>query len=153
SDDGAIEDNRTHADEAAGLNGAAVQDGIVSHADVVADEDAVLFLHAVEDTVVLNVGIVADADLVDVAAKDGVHPDAGVFAEDDVADELGGVVDVAGVGELGSDALVGADHSCECGSERSLSCDQKTYHGAIAEDSPWSSVVGRLEKPRAIAPP
>jgi hypothetical protein len=60
----------------------------------------------VEDAVVLNVGIVADADLVNVAAEDGVHPDAGVFAEDDVADELGGFVDIAGVGELWGDALV-----------------------------------------------
>jgi hypothetical protein len=64
----------------------------------------------VEDAVVLNVGIVADADLVNVAAEDGVHPDAGVFAEDDVADELGGFVDIAGVGELWGDALVRADH-------------------------------------------
>jgi hypothetical protein len=64
----------------------------------------------VEDAVVLNVGIVADADLVDIAAEDRVHPDAGVFAKNDVADELGGVVDVASVGELGRDAFVGADH-------------------------------------------
>jgi len=70
-----------------------------------------LFFHAVEDAVVLNVGVVADANLVDIAAEDGVHPDAGVFAEDDVADDLGGVVDVAGVRKLGRDALVGADHS------------------------------------------
>jgi hypothetical protein len=53
---------------------------------------------------------VADANLVYIAAKHRVHPDAGVFAENDVADELSGVVDVASVGELGSDAFVGADH-------------------------------------------
>src|ERR1035437_1595525 len=110
SDDRAVEDDGAHADQAAGFNGAAVQDGVVAHADVVAQVDAVLFFHAVEDTVVLNVGIVADADLVNVAAEDGVHPDAGVFAEDDVADQLGGVVDIAGVGELWGDALVRADH-------------------------------------------
>jgi hypothetical protein len=110
SDDGAVEDDGAHADEAAGFDFAAVEDGVVAHGDVVADVDAVLFFHAVEDAVVLNIGVVADADLVDVAAEDGVHPDAGVFAENDVADELGGVVDVAGFGELGSDAFVGADH-------------------------------------------
>jgi hypothetical protein len=87
-----------------------VEDGVVAYGDIVADVDAVLFFHAVEDAVVLNVGIVADADLMYIAAEDRVHPDAGVFAENDVADELGGVVDVAGVGELGSDAFVGADH-------------------------------------------
>src|SRR6266446_400499 len=109
-DDGAVEEDGAHADETAGFDGAAVEDGVVAYGDVVADVDAVLFFHAVEDAVVLNVGIVADANLVDVAAEDCVHPDAGVLAENDVADELGGVVDVAGVGELGRDAFVGADH-------------------------------------------
>ena len=52
----------------------------------------------------------ADADLMDIAAEDGVHPDARVFADDDVADELGGVIDVTGFGKLGGDAFVGADH-------------------------------------------
>jgi hypothetical protein len=75
-----------------------------------------------EDGVVLNVGIVADADLVDVAAEDGVHPDAGVFAEDYVADELGGVVNVAGVGELGSDVFVGADHGISMVQVSGLRC-------------------------------
>jgi hypothetical protein len=82
----------------------------VSYGDVVAHVNAVLSLHTVEDAVVLNVGIVADADLVYVATENGVHPDAGVLADNDVADELRGVVDVASVGELGSDAFVGADH-------------------------------------------
>src|ERR1019366_6873101 len=50
------EDDGAHADQAAGFNGAAVQDGVVAHADVVAKVDAVLFFHAVEDAVVLNVG-------------------------------------------------------------------------------------------------
>jgi len=110
SDDGAVENDGTHADEAAGFNGAAVKYSVVAYGDIVANVDAILFFHAVENAVVLNVGIVADSDLVNVAAEDRVHPDAGVFAKNDVADELGGVVDVAGVGELGSDAFVGADH-------------------------------------------
>jgi len=71
----------------------------------------------VEDGVVLNVGVVADADLVDVAAEDGVHPDAGMLADDDVANELRGIVDVAGFGELRGDAFVGADHSLELRTE------------------------------------
>jgi len=110
SDDGAVENDGAHADEAAGFNGATVEYSVVANGDIVANEDAVFSFHAVENAVVLNVGVVADADLVDVAAEDRVHPDAGVFAENDVADELGGVVDIAGVGELGSDAFVGADH-------------------------------------------
>ena len=52
----------------------------------------------------------ADANLVNVAAENSVHPYAGVFADNDVADELGRVVNVGGFGDLGSDAFVGADH-------------------------------------------
>jgi hypothetical protein len=110
SDDGAVEDDGAHSDEAAGFNGATVEYSVVANGDIVANEDAVFSFHAMEDAVVLNVGVVADADLVNVAAEDRVHPDAGVLAEDDVANELGRVVDVAGVGELGSDAFVRADH-------------------------------------------
>src|SRR5260370_1093144 len=60
----------------------------------------------------------------------GVDPDAGVLADNDVADEVGGVVDVGGFGELGSDAFVGADHGFE---QQALSCEPSTYHGGIAE--------------------
>jgi hypothetical protein len=114
-DYGAIEDDRAHADEAAGFNFAAVKNHAVAHGDIIADIDSILFFHAVEDAVVLNVRVVADADLVDIAAEDSVHPDAGVFANNYVADELGGVVDIAGLGELGSDAFVGANHRLDCG--------------------------------------
>jgi len=60
-----------------------------------------LLFHAVKNAVVLNIGVVADPDLMHVAAKNGVHPDAGVFSQDDVADELSGVVDVGVSGNLG----------------------------------------------------
>ncbi len=121
ADDGAVEDDAAHAYEAAGFDGAAVENDGVAHGYVVADVDTILFLHAVEDAVVLDVGVVADANLVDIAAEDGVHPDAGVLAYDYVADELGGVVDVSGFGELGGDAFVGADHRFGVGV---LSCFQ-----------------------------
>ncbi len=110
SDDGAVQDDAAHADEAARFDGASVENDGVADGDVVANVDSVLVFHAVEDGVVLNVGVVADADLVHVAAENGVHPDAGVLAHYDISDELGGVVDVAGFGELRSDAFVGADH-------------------------------------------
>jgi len=44
---------------------------------------------------------------VDVAADDGVHPDAGVVAELHVADDLGRDVDEHAVAEPGPDAFVG----------------------------------------------
>ncbi len=146
SDDDAVEDDGAHADEAAGFNGAAVEDGVVAYGDIVANVDAVLFFHAVEDAVVLNVGIVADADLVDVAAENGVHPDAGVFTENDVADELSGVVDVAGVGELGSDAFVGADHWLEWLELRNTK--HITERLPMSEQKPGSfSIAGQNARP------
>jgi hypothetical protein len=52
----------------------------------------------------------AHSNLVHVAAKNGIHPDAGVFAENDIADELRGVVDISCFRDLRSDAFVGANH-------------------------------------------
>ena len=66
--------------------------------------------HPVEDGSVLDVGAGADADVVGVASDDGVHPEGGLGPEVDVADELGGGVDVAACGEGGENAAVGADH-------------------------------------------
>jgi hypothetical protein len=48
---------------------------------------------------------------VHVAADHGVHPDAGLLAEDDVADNLSGFIYIAGIGDAGTDPLVGADHA------------------------------------------
>ena len=61
-----------------------------------------------EHGAVLHVGVGADADGVDVAADDSVHPDAGVLAEDDIADDLRGEVDVASRGDGRRMALVGS---------------------------------------------
>jgi hypothetical protein len=115
-DDGAfadaavVEDGGAHADEAGVLDGAAVNGSVVADGDPFADVDGVDVAHAVEDGAVLDIGVGADADGVDVAADYGVHPDAGVFREDDVADNLCGLVDIAGGGDGGQDSLVRPDH-------------------------------------------
>jgi len=67
----------------------------------------------VEDTAILNVGVGADADGVHVAAENGVHPDAGVLAEDYVSNDLGRVVYVAGGWDGGPSAFVGTNHIFE----------------------------------------
>jgi len=59
---------------------------------------------------VLNVRAFADADGVDVTTDDGVHPYGGVFAEDDITEDLRGGVDVGGGGNGGSDATEGTEH-------------------------------------------
>src|SRR3954467_14202953 len=82
----------------------------MSRGDPVADYDAILIAHAVQDRAILDAGILSDLDGVNVSADDGVHPDAGVFANGDVADDLRGVVEVAAGGNLGGDAFVGTEH-------------------------------------------
>src|SRR5712672_89314 len=66
--------------------------------------------HDVEDGAILNVGAGADADVVDVAADYRAGPDAGVGADDDVADDYGGGVNVSGGGDFGALAAIGSDH-------------------------------------------
>jgi len=64
----------------------------------------------VQDCAVLHVGAGAEGDGVHVAAQDGVHPDGGVRAERDLADDLRGEVDVGGSGDDGAMALMMANH-------------------------------------------
>lgn len=84
--------------------------GVVADRAEIADGDGVEVSLAVEDGAVLDVGLGADVDAVDVSAEDGVDPDAGVMAEGDVADEVGGGIDVAGVGDAGVVSAEGPEH-------------------------------------------
>jgi hypothetical protein len=115
-DDGAfadaavVEDGDAHADEAGVFDDAAVDGGIVADGDPVADGDRVEVALAVKDAAVLDIGVGADADGVDIAAEDGVHPDGGALAEDDVAEKLRGEIDVATGGDDGELATIAANH-------------------------------------------
>ena len=82
----------------------------MSDGHVLADKDAVLLLHTVQHAAILHVGMRAQADGMDVAAKDGVHPDAGIFAEHDVADQLRRLIDKTRLRHRRRNALVGANH-------------------------------------------
>ncbi len=68
--------------------------------DAIADDAGVDFAIDVDDGVVLDAGLVADADVVDIAADGDVGPDAGVFADNDVADDLGAVINESGGADL-----------------------------------------------------
>ena len=65
-----------------------MEDGPVTDRYVVADEAAVIIRH-MTNSQVLNVGMVADADPVDIAAQDGAKPDARLFTNRHVANQLG----------------------------------------------------------------
>jgi hypothetical protein len=90
----AVEDHRAHANEAAVGDVAAVQGDAVADGDVVAEDQRIFVAHDVEDRAVLDIGARADANIVDVAPDHRAGPDTGVFADDHVADEDGGGVDV-----------------------------------------------------------
>src|SRR3954453_8314035 len=64
----------------------------------------------VDNRIVLNAGLFPDADIVHVAADGDVAPDAGAFADFDIADHLSAGIDVTGSGNPRYDAAVGANH-------------------------------------------
>ena len=110
ADAAVVQDAGADADEALVFHDAAVDRGIVADGDPVADDDRVEVTLAVEDGAVLDVGVGADADGVDVAAEDSIHPHGGLLAQGDVADELGGEIDITTGVDLGYAALETANH-------------------------------------------
>ena len=110
ADAAVIQDPRPHADNAHILDHAAVDGGIMADGDPVAHNDGIEVAMAVEHGAVLHVGAGADANRVDVAAQDGVHPHRGALAQDDVAEDLRGGIDVAIGGDLGRMALEASNH-------------------------------------------
>ncbi len=88
-----IQDRRAHSNQALILDGAGVDDRGVADRDM-ATEDAGEIISEVQHRVVLNVRIVADHNAIDVAAEDGVVPNAGVRAEGNIAENNGGAGDV-----------------------------------------------------------
>jgi len=93
ADLGAVQNGRAHADEALITDSAGMDDGGMANGDPIA-QNAGMFIGKMKDGVVLDVGVVSDNDAVDVAAQDGVIPNAGVIAESDVAENDGAARDV-----------------------------------------------------------
>ena len=79
--------------------------------NVVANKDSVFLFHPMQHAAILNVGVVADADRINVPAQHRIHPNTGVLAQFDVADDLRGGVYIAGLGDFRCHAFVGANHA------------------------------------------
>jgi hypothetical protein len=62
---------------------------------------------------ILNVRVGANADVVHVAANDGVHPDARVLAEADIAYYLRRFIHIAGLRNAWKSAFVRTQHGYE----------------------------------------
>src|SRR6185312_3690901 len=108
-----IQDHRAHADEAAVAYGAAVERNRVAHRDPVAHVYAVFVTHAVQHAAILHAAIFADANGKDITTNHGVHPDAGIFANLNIANDLGGLVDIATLVNARRDSLIRTEHSSE----------------------------------------
>ena len=103
-------DHHAHADQAGIFHDAAVDGGVVADRDPVANDDGIAIAHAMQHGAVLHIGVGADADGMHIAADHGVHPDAGVLAEGDVADDLRGDIHITGLRNDGRFALIGTNH-------------------------------------------
>ena len=79
-------------------NFAGVDDGGMADGDPVAN-DAGEFVGEMEDGVVLNVGMMANFDAIDVAAQDGVEPDARMHPERHIAQHHRAIGDEYGLAE------------------------------------------------------
>jgi hypothetical protein len=110
-----VQDGGSHADDAHILDHAAVNGGVVADGDPVAHDDRMEVALAMEDGAVLDIGVGADADGVDVTAQDGVHPHRRALTEYDVAEDLGGGVDVATCRDCWRMALIASEHGNLCG--------------------------------------
>ena len=84
ADFSAIEDDRAHADQTFVADSAGVDNRGMANGDIIA-HDAGKIVRQMKDRVVLDIAVVANDDAVDVAAQDGVIPNAGAVAQGDVA--------------------------------------------------------------------
>ena len=63
--------------------------GVVADGDIVADDGLGFLVSGVDDDTILDVDFTADADAVDIAAYDGIEPDAGPVTDLDISDHGG----------------------------------------------------------------
>jgi hypothetical protein len=87
ADSGVIQNHRAHADEAMILDGATVQNGTMPYGDPIADYHGGTCI-GVDHCSILEVAVRTYADWLNVAAQDGLKPDAGVFANFDLSNQV-----------------------------------------------------------------
>ena len=95
----AVEQDRAHADEATILHSTTMEDGAMSHGDVVANDGGGKIRGDVQHAQILDVGARADPDRHHIPTHHGVEPHAGTLAHGDIADDEGSWCDVTGLVE------------------------------------------------------
>ncbi len=99
ADDRAVENDRAHSHEDFIAERAGVDDGGMADGDVIADQ-AWEIVREMKDGVVLDIGMVSDDDAIDVAAHDGVIPDARTGPELYIPKHGGATCDVNALAEF-----------------------------------------------------
>jgi len=117
-----IEDDGAHADQNVVFQGAAMHGGVMADGAAGPDDHWIQAFHAMQHGAVLHIAASADPDAVYIAAQHGVHPDAGLLAQDDITEHLRGGVDVRGGRDGGRDTSIGAEHT-----EKSLEDGARSY--------------------------
>ena len=110
ADPGIVEDGRTDANQNHIFQDAAVYGGIVPDGHQLAYDYRIEIAHAMQDGAVLYIALGTDADRIYIASDDGVHPDTGLFAEDNVTYDLRRGVDVTGGRNFRFVRLVATNH-------------------------------------------
>src|SRR5258705_10117983 len=86
---GIVHDDGAHAYEHFITKFTAMYNGVVADGDIVADDGLGFLVSGVDDDTILDVDLIADADAVDIAAYDGIEPDAGLVTDLDISDHGG----------------------------------------------------------------
>jgi hypothetical protein len=73
---------------------------------------------------VLHIRVRAHSDRIHVAAQDGIHPDAGVLAENYIADDLCRVIDITRSRDGWRPALIRTNHLSGCLSTDALNVNE-----------------------------
>jgi hypothetical protein len=110
ADAGVVEDGGSDTDEDGVFEDAAVDCGVVTYGYHFPDDDRVEVAHSVQHCTILHIAFRSDANRIHISANNCVHPHAGVLAENDIADDLRGGIDVAACWNDGSYSLIRADH-------------------------------------------
>lgn len=82
---GVVHNNGAHADQDLVMDRASMHDRVVPDGHIITDDGLCLLIRAVEYGPILYIDFIADPDTVDVAADDGIEPDAAVVSHDHIA--------------------------------------------------------------------
>src|SRR4029077_9044473 len=107
----AIQNNRSHPDQAAIFNHAPMQRHRMSDRHILPENHPVQFLHAMQYRAILNIRVRSDPDGMHIPAYHRVHPNAGMFPQHHVPDNLRRRIDITRSRHNRGHPLIRPNHS------------------------------------------